>query len=86
MPVISKFYGIVIRMVFIRPFGAHFHAFYGNHELVVGIDPLRIIQGNAPIRAREMILEWAASHQQELVKAWSQLSTAHPPVTIQPLP
>ena len=36
MPVISKFYGIVIRMLFIRPFVAHFHAFYGDCELVVG--------------------------------------------------
>ena len=30
---ISKFYGIVIRMWFIRPFVAHFHAFYGDCDL-----------------------------------------------------
>jgi hypothetical protein len=33
MPVISKFYGIVIRMLMIRPYMAHFHAFYDNCEL-----------------------------------------------------
>ena len=59
MPVISKFYGIVIRMLFIQPFVAHFHAFYGNDELVVGINPLKIIQGDAPGRARSMVMEWA---------------------------
>ena len=85
MPVISKFYGIVIRMVFIQPFRAHFHAFYDNNELVVGIDPLRIIQGEAPSRVRAMVLEWAASHQQELVEAWRQLSAARKPATIAPL-
>ena len=82
---ISKFYGIVIRMVFIQPFGAHFHAFYGNNELVVGIDPLRIIQGEAPSRVCGMVLEWAASHQQELVAVWNQLSAAQRPATIEPL-
>ena len=28
MPVLSRFYGIVIRMLFLRPFAAHFHAVY----------------------------------------------------------
>ena len=54
MPVLSKFYGIVIRMVFTRSFTAHFHAIYGQCELVVGIAPLRVIQGDAPGRVRDM--------------------------------
>ena len=85
MPIISKFYGIVIRMVFIQPFGARFHAFYDDSELVVGIDPPRIIQGEAPRRVRVMVLEWAVLHQQELVEAWGQLRTAQKPVAIAPL-
>src|SRR6266545_460828 len=35
MPVLSKFYGIVIRMVFVRSLAAHFHAIYGQCELIV---------------------------------------------------
>ncbi len=85
MPVLSKFYGIVIRMVFIQPYGAHFHAFYGNSELVVGIDPLRIIQGEAPSRVGAMVLEWAGSHQSELLAAWDRLCAAQKPATIAPL-
>ncbi len=85
MPVISKFYGIVIRMVFIQPFAAHFHAFYDNSELVVGIHPLRILQGEAPRRMRAMVLEWAALHQLELVEAWGQLRAARKPASIAPL-
>ena len=57
MPVLSKFYGIVIRMVFTRSFTAHFHAIYGQWELVVGISPLRVIQGDAPGRVRDMVLD-----------------------------
>lgn len=86
MPVISKFYGIVIRMLFIRPFAAHFHAFYGDHELVVGINPLRILQGTAPARARYMVLEWAAAHQSELLDDWRRCSSAQVPSPIAPLP
>src|SRR5262245_14357005 len=85
MPVISKFYGIVIRMLFIRPFAAHFHAIYENWELVVAVSPVRIIQGDAPSRVCKMVLEWAAQHQSELLDAWSRLAHAQPPAAIEPL-
>jgi len=85
MPVISKFYGIVIRMLFTQHFVAHFHAFYGDCELVVGINPLRILQGCAPARARGMVLEWARAHQSELLEAWRCCSAAQPPQPIAPL-
>lgn len=85
MPVLSKFYGIVIRMVFIRPFTAHFHAIYGQCELIVGIAPLTIIQGDAPNRVRDMVLEWAAEHQRELLDDWHRCSAAVPPLPIEPL-
>jgi hypothetical protein len=85
MPVISKFYGIVIRMLFIRPFVAHFHAFYGDCELVVGINPLKIVQGDAPGRVRSMVMEWALQHQRELLEDWSRLGRAQSAQPIEPL-
>ncbi len=85
MPVLSKFYGIVIRMAFIRSFTAHFHAIYGQSELIVGIAPPRIIQGDAPRRVRDMVLEWAAAHERELLDAWNRCGAAIPPRPIQPL-
>ena len=85
MLVISKFYGIVIRMLFIQPFGAHFHAFYNDSELIVNIAPLRIVQGDAPRRVRLMVLKWARLHQKELQDAWSRLRMAQQPESIAPL-
>jgi len=85
MPVLSKFYGIVIRMVFIKPFAAHFHAIYNHSELIVRIAPLMIIQGDAPGRVRDMVLEWASEHQGELLEAWYRCSAALPPLPIKPL-
>jgi hypothetical protein len=85
MPVLSKFYGIVIRMAFVRVFNARFHAIYGQCELIVGISPLRIIEGEAPGRVRDMVLEWATVHQTELLDAWNRCSVALPPLPIRPL-
>ncbi|MEK7677318.1 MAG: DUF4160 domain-containing protein [Verrucomicrobiota bacterium] len=85
MPVLSKFYGIVIRMLFIRPFAAHFHAIYGDSEVLVGIQPVRIINGDAPEKVREMVMQWAREHQQELLLAWKRCGMAQAPLAIAPL-
>lgn len=85
MPVISKFYGIIIRMMCVRAFEARFHAIYGNEELVVGLWPLQIIHGEAPRRVRDMVLEWAAQHQQELLAAWQKVQWGQTPGAIAPL-
>ena len=85
MPVISKFYGIVIRMLWVRPFDARFHAIYGNSELVVSIWPLTVVQGDAPRRVRDMVLEWASQHQGELLASWNRCRFGQSPLTIAPL-
>jgi len=85
MPVLSKFYGIVIRMLFVREFTAHFYAFYDKWELMIGLAPLRVLQGEAPDRVRSLVLEWASQHQHELLEAWNHLARARQPKAIQPL-
>jgi len=86
MPRLSEFYGIVIQMYHRDHSPPHFHAAYAEHEALVGIDPIRIIEGKLPSRAQSIIFEWAALHQQELAADWNRASrkeTLHP---IQPLP
>jgi hypothetical protein len=85
MPVISKFYGITIRMMRARDFGARFHAIYGNSELVVKLWPLDIICGDAPRRVKQLVLEWATLHQQELLSTWQNLQWGGAPRLIEPL-
>lgn len=63
MPVLAKFYGIVIRMLYDRTFGTHYHAFYGDCELVIGLNPLRVIQGEAPSWVRECALDWVGRYR-----------------------
>jgi len=85
MPVLSKFYGIVIRMLFVREFTAHFYAYYENSELMIGLAPVRVIQGQAPARVCDLVIEWATQHQYELLTAWNRLAQARQPEPIQPL-
>lgn len=63
----------------------HFHAIYGEFELIVGILPIAILQGTAPARVRSMVLEWAALNQDILVQNWERCRNAQPPLTIDPL-
>jgi hypothetical protein len=86
MPVLSKFYGVVVRMLFAPVMGAHFHAIYGEHELVISIRPLTVIQGDAPERVRALVLDWARRHQTELLAAWLRCSHGLKPLPIAPLP
>jgi len=69
MPVLAKFSGIVMRMLIDRTFGTHVHALYGDFELVIGLNPLRVIQGEAPSWVREWSLDWVGQHQRELLSA-----------------
>jgi hypothetical protein len=85
MPVLSRFYGIVIRMLCVRSLSARFHAIYGESELVVQISPLCIVGGQAPPRVCELVLEWAREHQKELLAAWRRCSVAEKPGFIAPL-
>ena len=85
MPVVSKFYGIVIRILSLQAFEPRFHAIYNDSELVVNIWPLAVIQGDAPSRVRELVIEWAAKHQQELLVAWNRCRFGQAPQPIAPL-
>lgn len=72
-------------MLFAPLLGAHFHALCGDHELVVAIHPLRVIQGDAPPRMRELVLRWAGRHQRELLAAWQACACGARPRAIAPL-
>lgn len=85
MPIISEFYGILIRMFYNDHAPPHFHAVYGEFEIIVGISPIEILAGKAPNRVRSMVLEWTALHQIELLENWQRCRQAEATVKIEPL-
>lgn len=86
MPELSRFYGIIIRMYFADHAPPHFHAFYGDEEVVIDIRQLAIVRGSFSPRAFGLLMEWASIHQSDLLAAWDQASKAQPPMKIPPLP
>ena len=72
MPVISRFYGIIIKMYFQQKEHnpPHFYANYGEYVGVVDINELKIIEGDLPSKASSMVLEWAKNNQAELLNIW----------------
>ena len=48
MPEISRFYGIIIKMFFDEHNPPHFHALYGEHEILIDIHTLAIFAGQFP--------------------------------------
>jgi hypothetical protein len=74
MPVIARFYGILIKMYFSQSEHGlpHFHAIYGEFNAVFLINTLEMLEGDLPIRAQRLVNEWAAQHQKELLDMWNQ--------------
>ncbi len=85
MPEICRFYGIIIRMYHPDHPPPHFHAIYAEHEALIEIEPIRIYQGNLPPRAKSLVFEWAAIHQQILLANWNALRAGQSPRKIAPL-
>jgi hypothetical protein len=50
MPEIARFYGIVIRIFYDDHNPPHFHAEYGEHEVLVNINTLAVLGGGLPAR------------------------------------
>ena len=72
MPVISRFYGIIIRMYFQQSEHnpPHFHAIYGEHVAAINIADGTIIEGELPKKALEMVLEWNETNKNKLLEMW----------------
>ncbi|TXJ43028.1 DUF4160 domain-containing protein [Brachyspira pilosicoli] len=72
MPVISRFYGIIIKMYFQQKEHnpPHFHAIYGEYVGVIDINELKMIEGDLPNKAYSLVLEWAKNNKDELLNMW----------------
>ena len=85
MPRISNFYGIVIWMYFNEHNPPHFHATYGEHEILIQIPDLSVYAGSLPSRAFGLVMEWAFIHRNELMQNWKLLEQELAPKKIEPL-
>ena len=69
MPVISRFYGIIIRMYFNQAEHnpPHIHAIYGDDTAEITIQDGKILEGHLPPKALSMVREWIDLHKTDLM-------------------
>jgi len=73
MPVISRFYGIVIKMYFQQSEHnpPHFHVVYGEYIGAINIHTLEMLEGDLPPKALALVREWAQINKDELLDIWN---------------
>ena len=84
MPEISRFLGIVVGMFYRDHAPPHFHAVYGDYEIVIEIET-GVIEGHFPKRALRHVLEWYELHRGELLEDWQLACERKPLRKIPPL-
>ena len=70
MPILSRFFGIVIYMYWRDHMPAHFHAKYQDQEITVDIVTGEVA-GQMNRRAMGIIQEWRSLFMSELLENWS---------------
>ena len=84
MPVISRFFGIAIAILYRDHDPPHFHASYGEHRISVRIEDGQVL-GDFPRRAQALVLEWLELHRAELLENWKLAREGRPLRPIPPL-
>ena len=62
----------------------HFHAKYGEYEIIVNI-LTGVVEGEFPRRALRHVIEWYELHSDELLEDWELCRKSEMPKPIQPL-
>ena len=85
MPIISAFFGIVIRMYYKEHEPKHFHADYAGQSAKFDFGGKLLAGAITSRKARERIKEWAVLHQAELEANWTSMKAGKPLESIEPL-
>lgn len=87
MPVLSMFYGIIVRMY--RELGGkhnvpHIHAEYSGEEIVIALDG-KVLEGSFPRNKQKLLEAWMIIHNDDLHANWELLSKGEKYFRINPL-
>ena len=87
MPVLSMFFGIIIRM-YTESGGKHnlphIHAEYAGEQAVVALDGT-VLEGSLPRAKMKLLDAWMEIHRDDLEADWKLLSNGEPSFRIDPL-
>lgn len=85
MPIVSMFYGIIIRMYANEHNPPHFHAYYQGETATFDVETGDVIKGTIPSKQASLVKAWALIHADELLANWELLSQGEEYFKIEPL-
>lgn len=88
MPIISMFYGIIIRMYLLdskHHYLPHIHARYEEFEASIGIGDAEILAGELPRKQLRLVQAWIELRRDELMADWELAVSGEHPYKIDPL-
>lgn len=88
MPILSMFYGIVIRMYFFddkQHHVPHLHAEYADNRAVFSIDDGEVLAGTLPSGKARLVQAWIEIHREELLADWQLAVIGEEVFKIEPL-
>lgn len=88
MPVISMFYGIIIRLYVIDNVHhalPHLHARYAEFEASISIEDGEILAGRLPRKQLRLVQAWIELRHDELLANWELARIGEQPYKIAPL-
>ncbi len=88
MPIISMFYGIIIRLYLAdnkHHHLPHIHARYAEFEASINIADGEILAGELPRKQLKLVQAWIELRKDELMADWELAVTGNEPYKIQPL-
>jgi hypothetical protein len=50
---------------------SHLHALYGEHVGIFDLQSLKMLEGDLPKKAQELVTEWMFQHQTDLLEMWN---------------
>lgn len=83
MPIISTFFGIIIRIWHDDHAPPHIHVEYQGFEALIHIKDGIVHQGRLPKKAAILVRDWCLLHQEELLINWDKAQNFEPLERIQ---
>ena len=88
MPIISMFYGIIIRIFLIdnkHHHLPHIHAQYAEFNASIDIADGNVLSGSLPRKQLRLVQAWIELHNDELMADWTLAVSGELPYKIDPL-
>ena len=72
MPILARFYGIVIKMYFLQSEHnpPHIHAIYNDDVAAIDYMTGDVLEGYLPVKALTMVREWIELNRDDIKKIW----------------